>query len=75
MDTCQKCGSNRVASVQSHGRDCNYVQIGDRSHDGYMPQDMGVGGGDDVYFDFCMDCGQIQGTFPLPPCKLEDTEQ
>ena len=27
--------------------------------------------GDDVQLDYCLDCGQIQGKFPLPPAALE----
>ena len=38
---------------------------------GYVPRDLGIGGGDDVQFDYCLDCGQIQGKFPLPRTALE----
>jgi hypothetical protein len=33
---------------------------------------MGIGGGDDVHFDYCLGCRQIQGDFPLP---LSDCER
>jgi len=36
---------------------------------GYVPRDMGIGGGDYVKFSYCADCGQIQGEFPV---KLEE---
>lgn len=39
--------------------------------DGYVPDDLGIGGGDYVEFDLCLDCGQVQGTWPLPLSKKE----
>ena len=47
------------------------VDFGRLHQSGYVPRDLGVGGGDDVEFTYCLDCGQIQGTFPLPPAKIE----
>jgi hypothetical protein len=37
---------------------------------GYVARDLGIGG-DDVNFDYCLDCGQIQGKFPLPLTERE----
>jgi hypothetical protein len=34
-------------------------------HEGYVPNDLGVGGGDYVGFDYCGNCGKIIGEFPL----------
>jgi hypothetical protein len=47
------------------------VNLGAASHDGYVPDDLGIGGGDYVEFDYCLDCGQLQGKFPLPPANIE----
>ena len=33
--------------------------------------DMGIGGGDYTEFSYCLDCGQIQGRFPVPATKLQ----
>jgi hypothetical protein len=41
------------------------------SHRGYVPDDMGIGGGDYVEFDYCLQCGQIQGRFPRGITSLE----
>lgn len=68
---CQRCSSERVASVTSKSSDCNGVVVGNRSYDGYMPEGMGIGGGDYVEFQWCLDCGQIQGKWPLPISDLE----
>jgi hypothetical protein len=32
---------------------------------------MGIGGGDYVEIDLCMDCGQTQGKYPRPISDLE----
>jgi len=45
--------------------------LGEHSHNGYVPNDLGIGDGDYLEFDLCLDCGQIQGDFPLPSSKLE----
>jgi hypothetical protein len=37
-----------------------------------VPRDLGIGGGDDVQLTYCLDCGQIQGKFPLPPTQMEE---
>lgn len=71
MMACQSCGSERIAEVGGKVSDLCHVAIGEQEHDGYVPQDMGIGGGDYLDFDFCLNCGQIQGTFPLPRTELE----
>lgn len=68
---CNKCNSKRVASVTAKCSDCCGVNMGDSSHEGYVPKDLGIGGGDYVEFSFCLDCGQLQGKFPLPPAEIE----
>lgn len=62
---CIKCASIRIFHVSAKCRDLCYVEsnIG-TSHDGYVPFNIGIGGGDYVDFHYCIDCGQIQGTFP-----------
>ena len=62
-----KCGSDRIASVTAKCSDCCCVEFGSASHDGYVPGDIGIGGGDYVEFSYCLECGQIQGTWPQTP--------
>ena len=68
---CTKCGSERVATVQSKSSDLNFVYIGNNEHNGYVPKDMGIGGDDYIELEYCLHCGQMQGEFPIPPTKLE----
>lgn len=72
---CDKCDSKRILRVSSKPSDCSSVTLGDVSHDGYLPKDLGIGGGDYVEFNLCLDCGKVQGKFPLPQCALEKTDK
>ncbi len=65
------CGSERVALLTAKCSDCCGVSLGHRDMDGYVPSDMGIGGGDYVTFEYCLDCGKISGEFPLPLCTME----
>lgn len=71
--TCSRCSSARIVQISAKCSDLCYVQIGNRARDGYVPEDLGLGGGDYLRFNSCLDCGQIQGTFPLPVAELEDS--
>ncbi len=66
-----KCGSDRIISISAKCSDCFGMTIYGRDYDGYVPKDIGVGGGDYIELDYCMECGQIQGKFPLPQAKFE----
>lgn len=72
---CQKCNSERVAKINGKTSDCCFVSILDYTSCDYVPDDMGIGGGDYLEFDLCLDCGQLQGKFPLPLTELESTEE
>lgn len=74
-DTCQKCNSTRMCTAQAHCSDMFHAAISEREHDGYVAGDLGIGGGDDVRFTFCLDCGQMMGTWPLPPTELEGADE
>lgn len=69
--TCQTCNNSRIASVTAKCSDTCSIRLGDSEVDGYVPDDLGIGGGDYVEFNFCLNCGQMQGNFPLPPSKIE----
>jgi len=69
---CKNCGSERVASITAKCADCCGTSIGEYDKSDYVPGDMGVGGGDYVEFDWCLECGQIQGEWPLEKCKAEE---
>lgn len=69
--SCQRCKSERVVAVCAKCSDCCNVDFRDKHHDGYVPGDLGIGGGDYVDISVCLDCGQLQGEWPLPKAKIE----
>lgn len=69
--SCQSCKSHRVATAHGSCKDLSYFCLGDTEHDGYFPEGVGLGPGEDIELDYCLDCGQIQGKFPLPLSPIE----
>ena len=70
MSSCQKCKSDRIVMINAKCNDTCQTVLGDVEEVGYLP-DVGIGHGDYIDFEFCADCGQIQGDFPLQPTSLE----
>jgi len=68
---CQRCGSERILSAGCKCSDRFGGRLGGTDIDGYVPDDLGIGGGDYVEFELCLDCGQLQGKFPLPVSNME----
>lgn len=66
-----KCGSVRMMFVQGKCSDLCYVECDGYEHDGYVPKGLGIGGGDYMEMEFCLDCGRIQGNFPITEDDLE----
>lgn len=68
---CDRCGSNPIINVSAKCSDCFSavvsMPIGDSldCYVGYVPDGVGIGGGDYVGFSYCPTCGKIQGKFPL----------
>jgi hypothetical protein len=68
---CKHCESVRVVGISGKCSDMCSVEYGTIERDGYVPSDLGIGGGDYISFSFCMDCGKLQKKFPLPPADIE----
>ena len=62
---CFKCNSDKIASIGAKCSDLCSFSFDGLEKDGYVPTDVGIGGGDYVEFDYCLNCGQIQGKFPI----------
>lgn len=71
MIQCQRCSSLRLAQILAHCSDMCSVDLAGRHEHGYVPRDLEIGGGDDVRFTYCLDCGQIQGMFPVAATEIE----
>jgi hypothetical protein len=68
---CQKCNSNRIANVYAKCDDRFNVELYGNQITGYVSSDFEIGSGDEMEFSLCLDCGQVQGQFPVPPTCLE----
>lgn len=64
---CQRCKSNRIVTVSGKTSDLFSMKYRDTNklYNGYVPYGIGIGGGDYMKFDYCLNCGQIQDNFPL----------
>lgn len=69
--SCQRCGSHRVADAGGKCSDMSNFSMGNIDHDGYVPDGVGIGGGDYLEITYCLDCGQLQGRYPLPVSAIE----
>jgi hypothetical protein len=69
--SCQRCQSHRVASAGGKCSDLGYFTMGSIDHDGYVPDEVGIGGGDYVEITYCLDCGQLKGKWPLETSPIE----
>ena len=71
--TCQRCDSDRILDVISHAADKHAITInGYHPAPDYLPDDLGLGhGGDDLDISVCLECGQLQGDFPLDETEIE----
>jgi hypothetical protein len=67
-----ECGSERIASFQAKCSDMSSTSIDhlDARTMGYVPSGLGIGAGDYVRLDFCLDCGRIQDWTPVSDIDL-----
>lgn len=72
MNPCQRCNSSRIAKVSAKCSDMFSLCTGKLNYDGYVPREMGIGGGDCVQFAYCFECGQIQGEWPKTQSTIDD---
>lgn len=71
---CPNCISKRVVSVLAKCDDRCVVSTDDKEIADYVQDDMGIGHGDYIKFEYCLECGKIIGDFPLPETRLEAKE-
>jgi hypothetical protein len=65
------CPNQRFAAIHGKVDDKCHIAVDNHFQADYVPHDMNIGGGDYIKFIFCLDCGQIQGKWPLPTTQLE----
>jgi hypothetical protein len=61
---CRDCKGDRILGVCGKTSDLYSHAFKGKSYDGYVPDNLGIGGGDYIEFGLCLDCGKIQDDFP-----------
>lgn len=62
---CRECNSERLVSIQGKCSDLFVASTSVLEYSGYVPSDLNIGGDDYIEFQFCLECGMIQGDFPV----------
>ena len=74
---CQRCKSERILHINGKCSDLSYgASSGEHEQNGSVPTDIGLLDkyGDYVELRYCLNCGQIQGHFPVDTTRLEREE-
>ena len=69
---CDKCGSDRIMNINGKCSDLCMASYKDLEKDGYVPDGIRIGGGDEVTFSYCLECGMIQDSFPVDEQEVKD---
>ncbi len=70
--SCKNCGFERILAVNAKCSDNFTMWFNNNEYRGYVPKDAEIGGGDYIKLEYCLDCGQIQGDFPVDRLEIED---
>lgn len=63
---CQKCKSDRIAQFSAKCSDMFSSQYKGKDYDGYVNLPTKLNDcGDYLEMDLCLQCGQVQGKFPM----------
>lgn len=63
-----------MVSLSAKCSDLCFIEYRKKRDEGYVPKDMGIGGGDYIDFRYYLECGQIQGDWPSLEPNLEHVE-
>jgi hypothetical protein len=70
QEFCDNCCSERIISITGKCCDCFIAEYKGIDYDGYVLSEAGIGGGDDIEMRYCLECGKIQGNFPIPEGRI-----
>ncbi len=68
---CQTCNSDRISNVVAHSKDSSSISYRGHETDGYFQNIDNVCSGDDMDITVCLECGQLQGNWPVEDPKIE----
>jgi len=72
---CFICGEKDLVSVSAKCSDMCCVSYKNQESLGYVPENIGIGGGDYINFEYCPKCGSISGEFPITIKLKKDEEE
>lgn len=72
---CDKCNSERIFGVSAKVSDRGLYEYDEKEQDGYAPDVDNVCGGDYITIDVCLECGKVQGEFPVTDPEFDDDEE
>lgn len=72
--TCDRCGSDRILEITGKVSDRGDYRYKDKEVDGYAPDVDNICGGDYIEPDICLECGKVQGEFPVADPEIEDDD-
>lgn len=59
-------------NVSAKCSDLCFVRLGVHEREGYVPGGFNIGGGDYLELELCLDCGRLQGDFPVPVDRAKE---
>jgi len=62
---CDNCKSGRIIKINGNVNDLCDSWYKDHHILHGCPYGIGIGGGDYMYMEYCLNCGKIQGEFPV----------
>lgn len=73
---CSRCGSERILEIDGKSSDRNIIEFQGKTYvNMYVPSNCGIGNNSDcIMFSYCLDCGQMQGDFPVDGPDFIDDE-
>lgn len=76
-EKCENCDSKRIMSVSGKCSDMFSAQYKEMGYEGYVLANLNISDNEDyIDFDFCLNCGKIQGEFPVEvPLELLEEEE
>lgn len=76
MIKCTECGGKRVASFTADIPNGCHIELSGKSYEGdEIPDDIGLGSGTTIEFEYCLECGILSGDFPLEETSIEAEEE
>ena len=68
--TCQRCNSDRILRISAKCSDLCFSKYKELEKDGYTPDLPFTEYGDYLSPTICMECGQVQGKFPVTDAQI-----